>query len=65
MRCSSVGIPTVRSDRPVPRLSNLAIRANEPTRRSIELVNGMSHASSTCETNPGTITTSSGPSPVT
>ena len=65
MRCSSVGMALTRSESPVPRLSKRMSRANEAMRSICGPMNGISQATSTWETNPGTITMSSGPSPTT
>ena len=47
MRSARVGRPAVRSDSPVPRLSNRIIRPQDATRSSMRLKGGISHASST------------------
>ena len=65
MRVSNVGMPLTRSDMPVPRLSKRMSRQNDESRRLKAAIPGTSQASSTCETKPGTCTTSNGPSPVT
>ena len=53
------------SDIPVPRLSNRTRRENDARRSKPSTRSGSSHASSTCETQPGTYTRSTGPSPTT
>jgi hypothetical protein len=65
MRVSRSGSPPGRSDSPVPRLSNRISRANDERRSLKWAERGSSQSSSTCETNPMTMTRSSGPSPVT
>ena len=56
IRCSSVGssLAGTGSDIPVPRLSNRISRENEARRSKPSARSGSSHASSTCETQPGT-----------
>ena len=63
MRSSSVGTPTKWSDMPVPRLSNMIRRVNEERRRKKCSGALVSHQFSMCDTNPGTKTRSTGPSP--
>ena len=55
--------PATPSDIPHPRRSKTISRANDPTSASCRARAGMSHASSMFETNVGTTTTSSEPSP--
>ena len=50
---------------PVPRLSNTINRENEASRVKKRARFGSSHATSTCDTKPGAITRSVGPSPST
>jgi len=54
MRCSNVGMPTSRSDRPVPRLSNRMTRLNEASRVKNRLSNRSSQVRSRWESSPGT-----------
>src|SRR5689334_12605957 len=62
IRSSRVGIAT-RSERPVPRLSNRINREKDASRRKNLAGRGCSQSYSTFDTNPGTHTTSIGPSP--
>jgi hypothetical protein len=64
-RCSSVGTPVTGSDRPVPALSKIASRANDVIRSRNDLIAGCAQKNSMCETNDGTSTISTSPSPTT
>jgi len=57
-------VPMLRSEQPVPRLSNTISRPMRDNRSSWRAVVGISHISSMFETNPGTSSTSIGPSPI-
>ena len=65
IRSSIVGGLVAGSDMPVPRLSNTINRENDARRVKKRARLGSSHATSTCETKPGTRTRSVGPSPST
>ena len=56
-------MPATRSDAPTPRLSISSSRLNDAMRRRKRANGGNSHVQSTWETQPGTSTTSMGPSP--
>ncbi len=64
MRSSRLGLPTMRSDRPWPRLSKLITLAKVASRRKKSVYPGSSWKNSTCDTSPGTMTRSIGPSPM-
>ena len=65
IRSSIVGGLEAGSDMPVPRLSNTINRENDASRVKNRARFGSSHATSTCDTKPGAITRSVGPSPST
>jgi hypothetical protein len=65
IRVSRLGAPATRSDMPVPRLSKAISREIAASRRHSVEKGGVVQPSSTSETNPGTKTTSNGPSPAT
>ena len=65
MRVSRLGAPLTGSDMPVPRLSNLISRENDPRPLMKSPMPGSLHCNSTCVTKPGTKMTSNGPSPAT
>ena len=57
------GKPVTRSDRPVPRLSKMMMRALLPNWSSQRAKPGSSQQASACDTKPGASTRSTGPSP--
>ena len=65
MRSSSGAGAATGSESPVPRLSNRISRENEASLSRNLAMRGSAHCRSRCETNPGTNTRSSGPSPTT
>ena len=65
MRSATGGSPGMRSDSPVPRLSNQISRLNEANPRRKRARCGSSQARSRWETKPGMNTRSGGPSPST
>ena len=58
-RRSRAGTPAIRSERPVPRLSNKSSRPIAARRSRNRANSGSSHMTSRCETQPGTNTRSS------
>ena len=63
MRSSSVATSLIRSDIPVPRLSNTATRLNRPSPSRNRANSGRSHMASTWEIHPGTHTSRCSPAP--
>jgi hypothetical protein len=64
IRSSSEGAPEIRSDNPWPLLSKVTTRVNAERRRRNAVYPGDSCRNSMCDTTPGTMMISTGPSPI-